>query len=127
MKSYSDAPIPTSSEAEFALWKRYVDEQLARMTSTKGKRILVVGTHSDTGTGSSSHQGTITYGVTFVVAPIIVATVQVVGFDLLIRWTGAATTTTVPYNVFTNAGGTFTAAYTIHWHAHGTLQTGITL
>lgn len=53
--SYSDAPIPIGGEARFAVWKHYVDEQLARLTRTRqSKYVLPV-------TGTTDASGFLTF------------------------------------------------------------------
>ena len=55
--SYSDAPIPTTPEAHFAVWRKYVDEQIARLTRPKTSKyvLLLTGTTDATGFLTFAH------------------------------------------------------------------------
>lgn len=126
MKNYTDAPVPSNPAADFALWKRYVDEQLARMTSTKNSRTLVAGTTSGSINGTAA-SGTLTWGVTFTGLPEVIATVNCgSNFDLVINVFNR-TTTGCSFRVAQSRLVTVSGTFSIHWFAYGTLQAGITL
>lgn len=52
---YSDAPVPTNDAARFAVWKNYVDEQLARILRSKISRYML------TVTGTTDASGFLTF------------------------------------------------------------------
>jgi hypothetical protein len=55
--SYSDAPIPTTPEAQFAVWRKYVDEQIARLVRPKTSKyvLLITGTTDASGFVTFTH------------------------------------------------------------------------
>jgi hypothetical protein len=48
---YSDAPVPTNPAADFANWRKNVDEMIDRLARTKHSRFVVTVTDTPDGSG----------------------------------------------------------------------------
>lgn len=86
-------------------------------------KVPISGTHATTFTSVNSTSGTVSFGVTFVAAPIVVATCQIgANNDVLVNWASAPTTTGVAFRCFQKDGTVIASATaTIYWVAYGEL------
>jgi hypothetical protein len=92
------------------------------VTQAKLALNYVAGNHSDSLSATSAESGTVTFGVTFSAAPVVVGTVDVgSNADLVLNWTNPPGTTSVSYRVATRNGGSITVDYDIQWVAIGVL------
>jgi len=99
--SYSDAPIPTTAEAQFALWKSQVDETLARLVRSKSSKYAI------TVSGSTDAGGFITFNHDAQVVPqaIFYSVITPTPTDIWVSYTDNLTETTARARVLDTLGG----------------------
>jgi len=99
--SYSDAPVPSNPEAQFAIWRKYIDEQIARLVRPKTSRYVI------TITGTTNATGYLTFTHDAQVTPQAIL-IQVNAPDSPAVWCGAVDTiteTTARARFKTSSGG----------------------
>lgn len=126
-------PCTSSTRPTLGLWagmriyetdtnREYVYNGTAWRAVAAQQKVLISGTTAISFTAANSVAGTINFGVTFAVAPIVTATIEIgANNDVLINLTATPTTTGVSFRAFQKAGVNITTAATIYWHAHGEL------
>lgn len=93
----------------------------ATITQAKMAARTVGGVATGSFNGTADHTGTISFGVTFAAAPVVVGTAQVgSNVDLVLNWTSDPTTTGVAYRVVQKDGTVQGLTnYEINWIAFG--------